>query len=244
MSSENKGKILITSTEDNFNLVKGKISGFGFTPVSFPVIEIKPMEYTINRRDCNWIIFTSKNSVKCLKETEDKEFFSGKKAACIGGQTKEELEKRGIKVDFVPAKFDSDSFIEEFTEINKTRKIKFLIPSSKIAGKVIEKGLKSHGGVIEKVIVYDTAEKKKTKKEMEEFIKNKPYEFIVFSSPSCFRNFISIAGKGELNGVKTAAMGKKTAAVMGKEGIKPDIVPKTQTFSGIIDSINEFLKEA
>lgn len=242
MLSERR-KIIITSTPDAFDNIKDYIEKAGFEPVLFSTIKIIPVSFNIVGIDFDWVIFTSKNTVKYFVPYVDRNIFLDKKIGCIGKETANTITKYGMNADFVPSTFNSKCFIEEFVlRYNPSGKF-FLLPSSAKSGKTIEEGLCSKGGIARKIIVYDTVMPEINNNDQISLMKKEPFYFIIFSSPTAFKNFMKLNVMKELLvKTKTAAIGDITAEEMKKNGVTPDLISNCATFKGIIDDISNLKK--
>lgn len=243
MRSGNRRKVLITSTPEAFNRIKGKIRSAGFIPAYLRTIEIKPAAFRIKADDYNWVIFTSRHGVDFFMRKAPAGFLKGKRTAVIGSETAKAAKRRGLKISFLPEKFDSRSFAGGFINAVSGR-TKVLLVSPVKGGEELKSLLEHAGIIVDRVPVYRTALPRKNMAKIEKFMSGRPYYFAVFSSPSTFVNFVRILGKKSAAGVfletHAAAIGGVTAGEMKKAGIKPVVVPKTQTLAGVIDGIKKF----
>lgn len=240
MRSEKK-KIVITGTEDNFSALKQLIKGRGFEAVFFPTIEIKPARFVLKRKNYDWVIFTSRNAVEIFLKKTRKDFFKGKKIAAIGGATSALLARKGLGTDFTPVLSGSGNFIREFPAVFSIAGKRFLLPVSSKAGDTISSGLRAKGGLADRLIVYEAKMPRISLKAAWALMNKGPYDFILFSSPSAFGNFVGIKGlKTLLDTAHTAAIGPTTAAAMKKCGIKPDIIGKNASFRDMIEAIIKY----
>lgn len=232
-------KIAITSSSENFEKAKKTAEAFGLNAVHFATIEIVPLEFNMPGNDHDWVVFTSRNAVANFFPKAGLKFFSGKKTGSIGGETSAELEKYGIKPDFTPAEFNSAAFVKEIGLLHEFRGKKVLMPCSDISGKNIVAGLKELGAETDRVFVYKTVKAEKTRAEIVEFLDNRPYCAVLFSSPSSFRNFLEITGlKGRvlLDESVPVAIGNETAEAIKKAGMKSMVTSEKSTFESMVEA--------
>ncbi len=233
-----KKKIVITSTGNNFKALRAGLSRRGFTAVSFPAIKITPLRFTLPGSDHDWVVFTSKNAVNIFVKRAGKRFFKNKKIASIGAETAAMLALKGLKTGFVHKKPGSRDFVREFSRRFTISGGKFLLPVSSEAGDAIASGLSEKGGMVRTLTVYKTGKPRVSPQAARSFVNNGPYYFVLFASPSAFRNFIAIKGFGGLLAkAHTAAIGPATASAMKTRGVTPDITGKTASFRDVLEEI-------
>lgn len=233
-----KRKIVITGAKGTFEGIKAYAEKRGLVPIPFPVIKIKPVKFTVKKREYDWVIFTSRNAVENFTEKAGKVFFKALKIGSIGGQTAALLKKKGLKSSFVPDKFNSADFIGEFTRTYNLKGKRVLLPVSSKAGLDIERGLAGAGAFVDRLVVYENTSERISAKQARAFVKKGPFYFILFASPSAFENFTKIKGmRGLLEKTFTAAIGPATAACMKKNRVEPEIICATSTMKNAVDGI-------
>lgn len=98
-----------------------RYAGFELWDMGF--MEIHPNDKPLpDMRDCGWIVFTSPNGVrvfadKMKRERKDLRMLAGKRIAVIGPGTAEELERRGLYADYMPAVYDAAHLAEGLTRL-------------------------------------------------------------------------------------------------------------------------------
>jgi uroporphyrinogen-III synthase len=233
-----KKKIVITSAKGGINGIKAYIKKGGCAAVVFPMIEIRAVKFRIKKRNYDWVVFTSKNAAEIFIKKVGKGFLKGKNTASIGGQTTGLLEKKGLKVSFTPHKFNSMDFLNEFIGTFDVKGKRFLLPVSSKAGRDMGRGLRGAGASVDRLVVYENTMPLISARTAGAFIKNGPFYFVLFASPSAFGNFIKIKGMRKLlKKTFTAAIGPATASYMKKRGVKPEIICAISTMKNAVDDI-------
>lgn len=98
-----------------------RYAGFELWDMGF--MEIHPNDKPLpDMRDCGWIVFTSPNGVrvfadKMKRERKDLRMLAGKRIAVIGPGTAEELERRGLYADYMPAVYDAAHLADGLTRL-------------------------------------------------------------------------------------------------------------------------------
>lgn len=243
------GKAVVTGTPDTFKKAGKLLRPAGLAAVHFQTIEIRPVKFELKEKDYDWVIFTSRHGAGFFIKNTGRDFFSGKKIAVVGPETRKAAAGFGLKADFMPAAFDSRAFAAGFGKIisggaprrRPGRAAKILLVSPAKGGGALKTALERAGAAVDRVPVYETVPKRKTRAGIKKFLDGGPYSFIVFSSPSTFSGFIKILGKAAARGIlsrtRAAAIGRITAGALKKAGVRPVIVPEMQTMAGVVRAL-------
>ncbi|MFN3966088.1 MAG: glutamate-5-semialdehyde dehydrogenase [Endomicrobiia bacterium] len=192
-------KILFTGLSSERFFEKGLI-------FHIPMIEIKELKNykdlddyikkLILQKNVDWIIFTSRYAVYYFFERlynlgYDTRILFGIKIAAIGSSTANRLKEYGVVCDLVPKRECSLGLIDEFKKILKSskQKVKIFLPRSDIADKGLTEMLKKLGAEVYPSVVY--------KNVIPENLPEIDFSFfdeIIFSSPSCVKNFVKKYG--------------------------------------------------
>src|SRR5690348_2702687 len=106
--------VVLTGPEKKESLVK-KIKSFGFNFFHFSTIlfekkSLSEEESNFLLGDFSWVIFTSKNGVRFFEEWDN---IRDKKIGVVGKETAKELEKIGVKPDFMSPTFNAEDLGKE-----------------------------------------------------------------------------------------------------------------------------------
>jgi uroporphyrinogen III methyltransferase/synthase len=251
-----KGKhILITrpaeQAKDFFEALKAQ----GAEPISFPTIRIiSPRDWVKvdnaieNLTTYDVLILTSVNGVKFffqrLKE-KGKNIGSLKKLkmVAIGPTTAAAIERRHLRVDIVPPKFQAESVVEVLEKKGITGK-RFLLPRAEKARDVLPKEITKRGGHIDVVTVYRTDKGEGNIQEVKELFRKRLIHVITFTSSSTVKNFVELLAEKNISkmikGAVVASIGPITADTAASLGIRTDIMPKNYTIPGLVKAISEY----
>ncbi|MFC1482677.1 uroporphyrinogen-III C-methyltransferase [Candidatus Margulisiibacteriota bacterium] len=141
----------------------------------YPLIETKPVHCKIKIDKYDAIVFTSKNAVKYFPKVKNKKIFA------IGKETEKELERKGIKTNYLSPKPNSRSLQHL---IKKSVSNKILYPTSNLSKNSI-----SQLPNVTTKIIYKTIPIKQPKINLNE------YGTIFFTSPSTVDAFLKIYKK-------------------------------------------------
>ncbi|MBS3969636.1 MAG: uroporphyrinogen-III C-methyltransferase [Clostridia bacterium] len=245
-------RVLVTRSRDQASIFSKMIQDLGGEPIEFPTIDIiQPDDYTPLDKaiaaieDFDWIIFTSVNGVQAFYERlllkkMDFRQLKGVRICAIGPKTREELEKYGLLVDYVPGEYRAEAIIEKMQGENLKGK-KILLPRADIARKILPESLKAMGADVHEVTAYKTVKGNGQLNNVKDLLVNKKINIITFTSSSTVKNFISMFDKNELpellKGIKLASIGPITTRTAVELGLSIDIEAAEYTLDGLLQAI-------
>lgn len=204
-----------------------------------------------NFHEYSFVIFTSQNAVdwfiRRLHLFEKFDELIGKKIISIGQKTQKALIQRGLKVDFIPEKFNSESLVEGLLDYIPAGS-KVLLPQSRIGRDIIELKLKEAGIDVHRVEVYDVDIPDLNDIENEiKILNQRGVDLFVFTSPSTFDNYLKIFDvknpQDYFNEKLIAVIGPTTKKHIENYGIKVTIIPEESTFNSLIEEIIKYFIE-
>lgn len=250
-----KKQIIVTRAREQASNFANLLESNGAWPIEFPTIETVPpdswdaLDSAIqNIEKYNWLIFTSANSVKYFlqrlkKNKKDIRCLKGIKLCTIGPKTAEELEKLGIRIDYMPSEYKAEAIIEGLSS-KEIKGKKILIPRAAVAREVLPEELAKMGATVDVVEAYKTVRPEKKTDGIKKMLKNKEIDAITFTSSSTVINFVDMFKKEEIsdlvNGVPIACIGPITAKTAEKYGLKASIIPEHYTIEAFTDAIVDF----
>ncbi|MFH1898731.1 MAG: uroporphyrinogen-III C-methyltransferase [Candidatus Desantisbacteria bacterium] len=190
-----------------------------------------------------WLIFTSVNGVRYFMQRlkmcgMDIRQLHGIKIAVIGPQTRIEVEKYCLIVDYCPDEFVAEALVEGLKKYDKNG-AHILIPRAKVARDVLENGLREQGAIPHIVTAYQSVHCKSER--IKQLIVEHKIDVITFTSPSCVCGFCSVF-EGEdiqqyLSGVKIACIGPITQRAAVGLNLRVDMVAREYTADGLLEAI-------
>ncbi|MBI5418139.1 uroporphyrinogen-III C-methyltransferase [Candidatus Poribacteria bacterium] len=254
-------KIVITRAQDQAGEFAEELEKEGAEVIEFPTIEIIPAkdykeldEALENINKYNWIIFTSVNGVKYFfdrlkSKKKDIRILSNVKLCAIGPKTSEELEKKGLNVDYVPSEYKAEGIIAGFEKMESVKNLKILLPRAALAREILPEKMKELGAHIDVITVYETILPSANTEYLKEKLINKEIDLITFTSSSTVNNFVEIFIRENIKIIdllktcKIAAIGPITKDTAQKIGLKIDFVPEKYTIKDFIKEIKNFYKD-
>lgn len=197
--------------------------------------------------DYQWVVFTSTNSVRAIRETFDRlqldvRHFSGIRVAAIGEGTIASLRAWGIIPDLEPEQEQTSAALAECFPVFDARVHPIsgvLLPRADIATETLAAALGELGWQVETVTAYRTMRAAPPPAATREAIKSGMFDAVVFSSSSAVRNLIGIAGKPHRRSI-VAAVGPQTARTCEEFGLRVDVVAARPDLGLLADSLAQF----
>jgi len=250
--------ILITRPREQAAEMITDIERRGGRPVLFPTIRIldpaswEECDAAINRIAAyTGVVFTSVNGVsKFLGRCEQKGASlaaQGQMALyAVGSKTRQELERSGLSVTFVPDQYDAESLAAYFSS-QSLRGQRFLCPRGNLGKDDIIEALREQGALVDPVTVYITAGIEVEKSDpVLEAIRTGRIDVVTFASPSAAAQFARLVPPATLARLQTptrvAVIGPTTETAVLDAGFPVDIVAEESTARGLIDAIEKYFQ--
>ncbi|MCX7874717.1 MAG: uroporphyrinogen-III synthase [Melioribacteraceae bacterium] len=243
--------ILITKKKEELNNNFLELQNFCRNIFYLPTIKVNSiisdavkevLFYKIHKYD--YLIFTSKNSVEIFAKSffDIFEKLSNKKIIAIGESTAKKCYEYQIKVDIVPENYSVKGIINYFSDINIVNKL-FLIPCSILSTNELKENLEKYGAIVDLIPIYnvetnyddiDTINK----------IKNENIDVFIFTSPSSFKNFLTIFEISDIekffSNKVICAIGTTTEKSINQYGLNVNVVPKNFSLDHLLDALLKF----
>ncbi|MBV9770253.1 MAG: uroporphyrinogen-III C-methyltransferase [Bryobacterales bacterium] len=241
-------KIVVTRAADQAAELSERLFALGADAIELPVIALEapadpgPLDRAIdNLTNYDWLIFTSVNGVRFFLERLDQsghDLRSLKARICaIGPATRNAVEDLHLKVDLMPDEYVAESLIKGFAAEDLAGK-RVLLPRAAVARDVIPNELKRLGAQVDVVEAYrNMVPPNAVARAREIFSSDEKPDWITFTSSSTVKNFLAIAGRETLEGVRIASIGPVTSSTLCAHGLKVDAEAAQFTIDGLLDAI-------
>ena len=231
--------IVITRDANQAKYFAEQLENLGATILLFPMIKITAPDDLDQIRstlaDLNafdWIIFTSSNAVQYFFKYKNEKQGSLKniKFACVGNKTSEALERFHITPTIIPNIYTSHDLLDAILKHDIKGK-HILLPVSDLAGNELQEGLRTHGALVERMVIYKNVPITNSKKELIfEKIDSHGIDCITFFSPSAVNTFADLIGEKGITlintrKIKIAVVGSTTAFAARENKLIPEIMP-------------------
>ncbi len=250
--------IVITRAKNQIGDSSLLLKETGANVIEFPAIKIvepddwKFFDHIIQSEKFDLIIFTSVNAVNFfsnrIKELNLQSNFSEVKIIAVGSKTKQACKSLFNKVDYTPIEYSSKGIIEIFDIIDLSGK-NVLLPQSEIAKRdLAEEIMKKNANVFQVSVYKNILLDKEEVQEAIDLIKSSKEDVFIFTSPSTFRNFLTLMEISEpvkyFEGKLIAAIGDTTKNEINKYGINSIITPDSSTIENLIFKISDYFKSS
>lgn len=248
-------RIVVTRSRQQASAFAGRLEELGAEPWEFPTIDIQepadsqPLDNAIDHiQDYSWIVFTSPNGVQhffnhYFSAGNDIRDLQGISLCAIGPQTKKEVQKFGLKVDYVPEEFRAEAIIEGLKNYDWQGK-KVLLPRADIARQELPEALARFGAIVDDVVTYQTVRGSGDATLLKQMMREKMIHAVTFTSSSTARNFVEMLGAKDeaelhslLEGVTLASIGPVTSETIGSLGLRVDVEAKEYTIPGLTKAL-------
>lgn len=243
---------LLTQAETDSGKLTKLLQANGGQVIRCPTIRIVPTQSPIDsclltdiNNSFDWIIFTSKNTVKYFFEQPK---VSGAvlpniracKICAVGPQTAELLEAYGLTTDLIPRHYTAEGIVEAFDKHNN-KNLRILYPKGDKARNVINENLEANGHEVYSPILYRTLPPGDLPKQAQKALRQKQIACAIFTAPSMVENLAKILGEEQfkmtLANVLIASIGPITSQACHKLGLSVDIEADPYTLASLAEEI-------
>lgn len=239
-------RIVVTRDRRQAAELADPLEALGAEALLLPVIEIRepadsaPLDAAIaNLPSYDWLIFTSVNGVRYFLDRLDRSSSDLRslraKICAIGPATRAAVEALHLKVDKMPEEYVAESLVKAFGKEELSFR-RILLPRASVARDLVPLELKRRGATVDVVEAYRTVAPDNSADRARDVLARKPH-WITFTSSSTVKNFVSIAGRGALEGIRIASIGPITSETLHEQGLHIDVEAKPHTTGGLIDAI-------
>ncbi len=249
-------RIVVTRSRAQSSVLSEKIEVLGGEPFEFPVIKVVPpqdfgpLDRAITSLESyRWVIFTSVNGVKHFfarlrhhgRDVRD----LGARICAIGPHTKEALEEKGLRVDYVPDEYRAEALADCLQGLISPGD-RVLLPRADIARPELIAMLSAMGGIVENVEAYCTLLPDSAGAgSLHEMLRNGMVHVVTFTSSSTVRNFVKLLETDNpaklLEGIILASIGPVTSQTARELGLNINVEAKKYTIDGLIEALLEYL---
>jgi uroporphyrinogen III methyltransferase/synthase len=245
-------RVVVTRDRRQAGELSTRLRSLGAEPVEVPVIDIRaaadtgPLDAAIERLESyDWLIFTSVNGVRFFLERLDssgRDLRSLRARVCaIGPATREALAALHLKVDIMPEQYVAESLVSALEQYDLRGK-RVLLPRAAVARDLVPVELRSRGARVDVVEAYRTVVPDDAPdRAREAFSERKRPAWVTFTSSSTVKNFLAVAGKEALRGVRIATIGPVTSATARAHGLEVAVEATPFTTEGLVAAIASFL---
>ena len=235
------------------------LRSLGAEPISFPTIEIRPMEDTrlldkairqigesASQRSnqstkYDWLVLTSANGVAAFWDGLKRVGFDSRclapvRIAAIGPTTAAALAQRSIRPDLIPEVYTAEGVLEAFDQLGSVAGQRFLLARADIARKTLTEGLVARGARVDEIPAYRTVP-------VQNGSLPPAADIITFTSSSTVQGYVNcLGGRAPLDVLRDSrvvCIGPITAATAEALGVPVNVVAETYTIEGMLETLKE-----
>ncbi|MDZ4132695.1 MAG: uroporphyrinogen-III synthase, partial [Dethiobacteria bacterium] len=247
-------RIVVSRAREQASAFAEKLEALGAETLEIPVIKIvppldfNPLDRALGRLGSyRWVIFTSENGVKSFfsrlaDKGKDIRDLKGAAICAIGPKTRDELELKGLRVDYIPSEYRAEAIVEQLQGVVKAGD-KVLLPRADLARPLLPEALVAMGAVVDNVTCYRTVPGEGDAPFLKQLLAAKEIDMVTFTSSSTVTNLLAMLGSSAeeqvrlLDGVAVAAIGPITAATAREHGLDVTMEAAEYTIDGLVEAI-------
>lgn len=240
---------LLTQPEIDSGELSKTLGINGAQVIRCPTIQIVPTQASMGPgllssidSSFDWIIFTSKNTVRIFfeqLETKAAKIRSCKICA-VGPQTAELLAAYGVATDLIPSHYTAEGIVDAFAKQNN-KSLRILYPKGDKARNVINENLEAYGHKVYSPVLYQTLPPDDLPKQARKALRQKRVDCAIFTAPSMVENLAEILGedlfKKTLTNVLIASIGPITSQACHRYGLTVGIEANPYTVASLAEEI-------
>jgi len=249
-------KILITRSLDTAKETTKIFEDFGASVFLFPALDFQPVancpgfdDLVKLKEKIDFIIFTSVNTViffdRRLKSSGADLKYDKIRVITVGKKTASVCEKLNIPIGYISPHQNAKCLVEYFKKADIKGKL-VLYPCSNLANNFLPNTLSSMGATVKAFVLYENSiPSEEIIKKYIDNLGNADYDWVVFTSPSSFRNFLTITKEHKIKNVlrdNIVSIGETTSAEILNNNYVPFITSSENSIDGIIESMINYYK--
>lgn len=247
-------RVLVPRAKEQAGPMSTLLASQGAIPQEVPTISVEPprnpaqMEKAIKgivEGRYQWVIFTSVNAVKAVREKIgsfglDARAFAGVRIGAVGTKTAKAIRELGITPELLPPRNQQNAaglvsvFPEYVEDLDPVGRV--LLPRADIATDVLVDGLEGLGWEVDDVVAYRTVRAAPPSAEVRDMIKSGGFDAVCFTSASTVKNLVGIAGKPHQRTI-IACIGPMAEAAAKELGLRVDVVPEVADVPHLVNSL-------
>lgn len=251
MSEPLAGKtIVVTRARHQASRLSQELETLGARVMEIPAIEIAPpnsyapLDEALGRmQEYQWLIVTSVNTVRVLKERLDVlgqgiDMFSSVRCAAIGSATQSALAQAGVHVEVIPSEYVAESLVVSLRD--RVARKRVLLVRAAIARDVLPDELRKWGAMVDVVDAYRTViPEESTGRIREAFAATGDLpDAVTFTSSSTVTNFFQLLRAAGIQKIPTKvralSIGPVTSAALREHGWEPAVEADPHDVTGLV----------
>jgi uroporphyrinogen-III synthase len=244
-------RVLVTRARHQAEALAARLRRLGATVVAVPSIEIRPPRSCqpldralLQLQRYDWLLLTSVNGVRPFfsrmgKLRLERRHLGHLRVAAIGPATKAEAERRGLRVQVAPPEYVAESLVQALRRRVKGKRV--LLVRARVARDVLPKALRRAGARVDVVEAYQTVAPPRSRRLLQEVLRDRRPHWVTFTSSSTARNFALLVGpnrmRAALKGIRVASIGPVTSNTLRELGVGVTVQARRYTIPGLVQAM-------
>lgn len=257
-------RVAITRPREQAPALADRLRALGAEVLACPTIAIAPLEdfaaldaALARLAEYDWLILTSANGARAvLRRLAELAGAASApwplapgarrpRLAAIGPATAAELERHGLRADFVPSTYVAEAIVDEIGDVAGQR---LLLARADIARPALAAGLRARGARVDEVTAYRTLSGSLAEPFVQSLLSGE-LDAVTFTSSSTVRGLLAgleAAGvdraeaRALLARAAVVCIGPITATTARDEGLRVDAVARQYTAEGLVEALVEW----
>jgi uroporphyrinogen III methyltransferase/synthase len=239
-------RIVVTRAREQASELQAMLDALGAQTIELPAIAIEKLHFDLPALSTyDWMVCSSANAVEILFDAMDEagwdtRAFADVQIAAIGDTTADALAARGIRADFVPSRFVSETFVEEFPAADTEGRV--LVVRPEVARDVVPEGLTAKGWEVEMLLAYRTVVGEPDAAALEA-VRSGAFDAITFTSSSTVTNTAQVVGAWPDPMPPVISIGPATSETARAAGLTVQSEADPHTIDGVIAALLDALAD-
>jgi uroporphyrinogen-III synthase len=248
-------RIVVTRASEQSQELVDALEYLGAEVLLMPTVSFAPPEDSTdldaalkNKKDVDWILFTSQNAVRflflraCELSHVQPVQPPRPKIAAVGVATAQAARNLDLRVDFVAQTQTGESLAAELRDQLVGKRV--LLPRSDRVDDRLPDALREAGAQVKEVVAYRTLRPASLDPEILGALRKAEVAAIVFASPSAYHNLAAFVPAAELAAlserVQFAAIGSTTTRALREAGARVAIEANDSSSVGLADAVAKY----
>jgi len=239
-------RIVVTRAREQASELRERLEALGAQTIELPAIAIEPIDFELPALSTfDWLVCSSANGVALLFDAMtdagwDARALADVQIAAIGQATADALAARGLRADFVPSRFVSEVFVEEFPDADSEGRV--LIVRPEVARDELPDGLTAKGWQVELCLPYRTVVAEPDAAALEA-VRAGAFDAITFTSSSTVTNTCQVVGAWPTVMPPVISIGPATSETVQANGLTVHTEADPHSIDGVIAALVDTLAD-
>lgn len=244
--------VLVTRPREQAGELRALLEERGADVLVQPSIAILPPEswadvddalQNVERREFDWILFSSSNGVRFFLERVDAErrarFFADAQVsvAAVGPGTAAALRDFGVSVDLIPEEFNAEGLVAALLDAETSLAGKHILSVRASRGRdVLSKEATKLGATVREVVAYRSVDVETPDDAVVDALRSNRIDFGTVASSATAKALARLFGDA-FSQTRWVALSQLTANALRSVGVEPTSVAEEATLASLVDAV-------